>query len=74
MHSQIESVTALGAELRRVREQLNLRQDEVALAAGVATRTVHAVENGKETTRADVLFRLIDTLGLELSLGHRGPR
>ncbi len=73
MHESIANVAALGAELRRAREQLNLRQDEVALAAGVATRTVHAVENGKETTRADVLFRLIDALGLALSLSERRP-
>lgn len=58
----------LGASLRAAREAQRLRQDEVALAAGVSVRTVHQLEAGKPTSRLDVLSRVARALGLELEL------
>jgi len=68
-------LVALGAELRVARQRLGLRQDELALAAGISTRSVHAIENGKPTVRADVLVRLLSALGYELTIRPRqtGP-
>lgn len=55
----------------RERERLGLRQDEVALAAGVSTRVVHQIENGKPTSRLDSLIPVLDALGIELEArGH----
>lgn len=60
-----------GAVLRRRRQELGLRQDELAALAGVSTRSVHAVESSKPTVRLDVLTSIVSVLGLELVLG--GP-
>lgn len=57
----------LGQQLRAERERQGLRQEEVALAAGVSVRTVHQLENGKPTSRLDVLLRVSRALGLELA-------
>lgn len=75
MQSKLE-VTAkeageIGQAIRRARESLGLRQDELALAAGVSTRVVHQVESGKPTSRLDSLIPLLAILGLELRVDDR---
>lgn len=61
----------IGAIVVRERNRLGLRQDELALAAGVSTRVVHQVENGKETSRLDSIAAVLDALGLTLEVGQR---
>ena len=56
----------IGDRVRAARRGLGLRQDELALAAGVSTRLVHAIESGKATVRIDGLERVLATLGLTL--------
>lgn len=69
MHSiPVTDLRALGEALRRARRRQGLRQDEVALAAGVSTRSVHAIEHGKETAQAVKILRVIDALGFTLAL------
>lgn len=48
-----------------------MRQDELALAAGVSTRTVHQIEAGKPTSRLDGLSRVLEALGLRLAVEER---
>lgn len=50
------------------RRQLGLTQLEAAELAGVAARTVHAVEAGKETVRLNALLAVLTALGLQLHL------
>jgi y4mF family transcriptional regulator len=57
-----------GAIVVRERNRLGLRQDELALAAGVSTRVVHQVENGKGTSRFDSLVAVLAALGLTLEI------
>jgi HTH-type transcriptional regulator / antitoxin HipB len=69
----------IGARVRRARRELGLRQDELAIAAGVSTRAIHQVEHGKTTSRLDTLSHVLDVLGLTLSVtertsGHPLPR
>ena len=45
----VQACAALGQEL-------GMRQDELALAAGVSTRAIHQIENGKPTSRLDTVF------------------
>jgi HTH-type transcriptional regulator/antitoxin HipB len=59
---------ALGAAVRASRERIGLRQDELALAAGVSTRVVHQIENGKPTSRLDSVLPVLDALGLALAI------
>lgn len=59
---------ALGQAVRARRRQLGLTQEEAAELAGVATRTVHALETGKPTLRLDALLAVLAALGLQLRL------
>ncbi len=57
---------ALGAAVRRRREGIGIRQDELAFTAGVSTRVIHQIENGKPTSRLDSVVPVLDALGLAL--------
>jgi y4mF family transcriptional regulator len=59
---------SIGARVRRAREQLGMRQDELALAAGVSTRAIHQIENGKPTSRLDTVFPVLAALGLKFRI------
>ena len=59
---------SIGARVRCAREELGMRQDELALAAGVSTRAVHQIENGKPTSRLDTVFPILAALGLRLRI------
>ena len=54
-----------------MRHEQELRQDELALAAGVSVRSVHQIESGKPTMRLDVLERVLKALGLTLDVKSR---
>lgn len=61
----------IGRRVREARKGLDLRQDELAIAAGVSTRAVHQIEHGKATSRLDVLSRVLGVLGLTLTVADR---
>jgi len=61
----------LGAAVRLRRERIGLRQDELALTAGVSTRVIHQIENGKPTSRLDSIIPVLDALGLTLVIDGR---
>lgn len=63
----------LALAVRARREALGLRQAELADLAGVAARTVHAIEAGKPTVQLDKLLDVLAALGLHLEL-TRGAR
>lgn len=71
MHRESGLSALIAVEVRRVRHEQNLRQDELALAAGVSVRSVHQIEAGKPTTRLDVLERVLSALGLTLDVKSR---
>jgi HTH-type transcriptional regulator / antitoxin HipB len=77
VHSKLDPSTRvaehIGEMVLQERERLGLRQDEVALAAGVSTRVVHQIENGKATSRLDSLIPVLDALGIELEVRGRSP-
>jgi HTH-type transcriptional regulator/antitoxin HipB len=76
VHAKLESAkrdaAAIGQAVRRSRESLGLRQDELALAAGVSTRAIHQIEHGKPTSRLDSLAPVLAVLGLRLRVEDRG--
>jgi y4mF family transcriptional regulator len=59
---------AIGRRVRQAREELEMRQDELALAAGVSTRAIHQIENGKPTSRLDTVFPVLAALGLKFRI------
>ena len=75
MHPEpADAAKRIGLRVRKAREGLGLRQDELALAAGVSTRLVHQIEVGKPTSRLDGLARVLAALGLALEVVERPPR
>ena len=76
MHRQLHPASA-GAEIasviRGTRRDRGLRQDELALAAGVSTKTLHNLENGMSRPRVDTLLRVLQALGLALEIVTRAP-
>jgi len=75
VHPKEEIAAALaeevGSTVREQRERTGLRQDELALAAGVSTRVVHQIEHGKPTSRLDSIIAVLDALGLRLEISPR---
>lgn len=59
-------VAALAHVVRGRREELGLRQSELADLAGCSQRFVHTVENGKSSLRLDKVLDVLEVLGLDL--------
>ena len=64
----IRSPQQLGRALRAARKQLELKQSQLALAAGVGVRFIVDLEAGKPTLRLEQVLRVIDALGGEIQL------
>lgn len=67
-HERASNLAEVAAAVRLRREELGLRQDELADLAGCATRTVSMLEHAKSTLRVDKLLDILTVLGLELVL------
>lgn len=63
----------LGEKLRQRRELLGLLQSQLAALAGISTRTIQLVEQGKGNPSLDTLLQLADPLGLRLDLLLKEP-
>ncbi|MFD5278136.1 helix-turn-helix transcriptional regulator [Pseudarthrobacter sp. NPDC058362] len=61
----------LAAGVRARRAVLRLTQHDLADMAGVSERFVRFVEQGKASVQLDSLLAVLDTLGLELTVGTR---
>lgn len=58
----------LGENIRQRRQRLDIRQIDLAELAGVALRTLIAVEGGTGNPSFETLTKIIEVLGLELNL------
>ncbi len=63
----------IGEAVRGARRERGLQQEELALAAGISTKTLHNVESGTSGMRVDTLLRLLRALGLGLEISARAP-
>ena len=61
----------VAAEVRARRAILRLTQHDLAGMAGVSERFVRFVEQGKPSIQLDSLMAVLETLGLELTVGTR---
>lgn len=68
MNDRASPSAALGAAVRRRREDLGLRQEEVADLAATSQRFVHTLESGKPTVRLDKVLAVLGVLGLGLDV------
>ena len=66
------NVDSLGRLIRRQRRMQKLRQSEVASLAGVGTRFLSELENGKESLELGRVIRVLNVLGMEISIDQRG--
>ncbi|MCT9074214.1 helix-turn-helix transcriptional regulator [Cupriavidus gilardii] len=62
----IRSSTELGAAIRQRREQLQLKQTDLAGLGGTGNRFVVDLERGKPTVQLQKVLDLMDLLGLEI--------
>lgn len=76
VHAKLDSAGRVAAQIgeavRAARRSAGLRQDEVALAAGVSTRAIHQIEHGKPTSRLDSVVPVLEVLGIELTVSGPG--
>lgn len=68
MQLPIRSVADLGMAIRAVRKDQGLRQDDTAGGAGVGHVFLRDVERGKETVQLGLVLKVLDELGIELSI------
>jgi y4mF family transcriptional regulator len=66
--THVNTSEQLGDAVRRARKQRALRLEDVALAAGVGIRFVSELERGKPTVRVAHVLRVLEALGLELTI------
>lgn len=55
-------------QLRDLRKKHKMTQAQLADISGVSLPTISRIERGKETIRLDVLIKVADCLGYELTL------
>jgi y4mF family transcriptional regulator len=68
----VRTSAQLGELIRQRRKALDLRQADLALAAGTGRRFIIDLESGKQTTRLDALFRVLAALGVGIKLVEVG--
>jgi transcriptional regulator with XRE-family HTH domain len=61
----------LGELVASARRERDLTQEDLALAAGISTRTLHNLETGASAIRIDTLLRVLQVLGLGLNVTPR---
>ena len=71
--SQIDIIN-LGEEVRAARRKARLSQDELAELSGISRRPIYLLESGKGAVRLNILLRILDALGLELTIRPRVPK
>jgi transcriptional regulator with XRE-family HTH domain len=61
-------VKQLGEDIKGRRKELNITQPHLAELAKVSTNTLYKLERGQGNPSLDVLNRLAEVLGMELTL------
>ncbi len=74
MKAVIDTQTALSHGLRKAREEAGLTQDQLADLASISNRPIYIFESGKGSIRLETYLKLLNALGLELSVSPRGTK
>ena len=68
MKHLIHSADDLGIALRAVRKSSKVRVDDLSLTVGVSKQTTTNLEKGKPTVQLGTVIKLLNELGLKLSV------
>lgn len=63
------NIHELGNILQKRRQELQLKQEDLAEMAGITTRTIHKIEHGLANPSLETLLKLTAVLGFEISVG-----
>ncbi|AAB91769.1 MULTISPECIES: type II toxin-antitoxin system Y4mF family antitoxin [Sinorhizobium] len=74
MAKRIKTPADIGALVRIVRKEQNLRQDELAGVAGVGLRFIVDLEAGKPTAQIGKVLQVLQTLGCSIDILAPGER
>lgn len=64
---QMDSQT-IGKLIKKTRQTLGMRQDELASVAGLSTRTLSNIENGKDSAHLGLVLNTLGALGISMTL------
>ena len=62
------NLVQVGETIKQRRQRLNIRQNDLAELSEVGLRTLIAIENGTGNPAFETLNKIVDVLGLELTL------
>lgn len=70
MDNQINSLrVAIGEQIRLRRKELMITQPDLADIAGISVNTLYKIERGQANPTIEVLGKILDVLGLEITVG-----
>jgi len=58
----------IGQLIHKRRQKLAIKQEDIAEMTGITPKTIYLLETGKGNPSLDTLTRLLDVLGLEISV------
>ena len=66
------SKTTIGLQIKERRKALRIKQSDLAELADVSVNTLYRIEKGQANPTLDVLNKLADILGLQITLTLKG--
>lgn len=70
MDNQINSLRiTIGEQIRHRRKELMITQPDLADIAGVSINTLYKIERGQANPTIEVLGKILDVLGLDITVG-----
>ena len=70
MDNQINSLRiSIGEQIRLRRKELMITQPDLADIAGISINTLYKIERGQANPTIEVLGKILDVLGLEITVG-----
>lgn len=70
MNNQINSLrVSIGEQIRLRRKELMITQPDLADIAGISINTLYKIERGQANPTIEVLGKILDVLGLEITVG-----
>jgi DNA-binding XRE family transcriptional regulator len=61
----------LGLFMQQRREELSLKQEDLAEMTGISSKTIYLIESGKGNPSINTLRKILEILGLEIAVQIR---